>query len=87
MMIYLDVVTDVCFCDRRDCLGARDPYCGWDRKQKSCTTIENSSNMSQWSQDIIKCPVRHSFRQYHQNHKSLYYLRRFFNTEVRLNRE
>lgn len=70
---YLDLVTDVWFCDLRDCLGARDPYCGWDRKQKSCTTIEDSSNMSQWSQDIIKCPVRHTFRQYHhtwnKNHK------------------
>ncbi|XP_016416392.1 semaphorin-5B-like [Sinocyclocheilus rhinocerous] len=42
----------------QDCLGARDPYCGWDRKQKSCTTIEDSSNMSQWSQDITKCPER-----------------------------
>uniref|UniRef100_A0A8C1QS08 Semaphorin-5A n=1 Tax=Cyprinus carpio TaxID=7962 RepID=A0A8C1QS08_CYPCA len=42
----------------QDCLGARDPYCGWDRKKKSCTTIEDSSNMSQWSQDVTKCPER-----------------------------
>uniref|UniRef100_A0A9J8BR63 Semaphorin-5A n=1 Tax=Cyprinus carpio carpio TaxID=630221 RepID=A0A9J8BR63_CYPCA len=42
----------------QDCLGARDPYCGWDQKQKSCTTIEDSSNMSQWSQEITKCPER-----------------------------
>ncbi|TRY98713.1 hypothetical protein DNTS_010266 [Danionella cerebrum] len=42
----------------QDCLGARDPYCGWDHKENRCTTIEDSSNMSQWSQDITKCPER-----------------------------
>lgn len=38
---------------------ARDPYCGWDHKQKRCTTIEESSNMNQWTQNITECPVRH----------------------------
>ncbi|XP_022531120.2 semaphorin-5B [Astyanax mexicanus] len=41
-----------------DCLDARDPYCGWDRKQKRCSTIEESSNMSQWIQNITHCPER-----------------------------
>lgn len=39
---------------------ARDPYCGWDHKQKRCTTIEDSSNMNQWTQNITECPVRHT---------------------------
>ncbi|KAG9466673.1 hypothetical protein GDO78_016302, partial [Eleutherodactylus coqui] len=40
------------------CLGAKDPYCGWDSKKKRCTTLEDSSNMSLWFQNITDCPVR-----------------------------
>ncbi|KAB1283607.1 Semaphorin-5B [Camelus dromedarius] len=40
------------------CLGARDPYCGWDGKQQRCSTLEESSNMSLWTQNITACPVR-----------------------------
>lgn len=42
----------------RMCLEARDPYCGWDFRQRRCTTLEESSNMSQWKQNISACPVR-----------------------------
>ncbi|MED6265905.1 Semaphorin-5A, partial [Characodon lateralis] len=40
------------------CVGARDPYCGWDLLLKKCTTLEESVRMSQWEQSITKCPVR-----------------------------
>uniref|UniRef100_A0A5F8HK07 Semaphorin 5B n=1 Tax=Monodelphis domestica TaxID=13616 RepID=A0A5F8HK07_MONDO len=41
-----------------ECLGARDPYCGWDGKQQRCSTLEDSANMSLWIQNITACPVR-----------------------------
>ncbi|CAF98002.1 unnamed protein product, partial [Tetraodon nigroviridis] len=43
---------------REACVGARDPYCGWDLLLKKCTTLEESVRMSQWEQSITKCPVR-----------------------------
>lgn len=44
-------------CAFRACVGARDPYCGWDLLLKKCTTLEESVRMSQWEQSITKCPV------------------------------
>uniref|UniRef100_A0A3Q4BVE2 Sema domain-containing protein n=1 Tax=Mola mola TaxID=94237 RepID=A0A3Q4BVE2_MOLML len=40
------------------CMESRDPYCGWDFRQRRCTTLEDSSNMSQWKQNITVCPLR-----------------------------
>ncbi|KAG5268744.1 hypothetical protein AALO_G00215970 [Alosa alosa] len=44
--------------NREACIGARDPYCGWDLVLKKCTTLEESLSMSQWEQSITACPVR-----------------------------
>uniref|UniRef100_A0A4W3JG71 Semaphorin-5A n=1 Tax=Callorhinchus milii TaxID=7868 RepID=A0A4W3JG71_CALMI len=43
---------------RSSCVGARDPYCGWDLVLKKCTTLEESMSMTQWEQNISVCPTR-----------------------------
>lgn len=39
------------------CIGAQDPYCGWDVVMKKCTSLEESLSMTQWEQSISACPV------------------------------
>uniref|UniRef100_A0A8C6P033 Semaphorin 5A n=1 Tax=Nothobranchius furzeri TaxID=105023 RepID=A0A8C6P033_NOTFU len=42
---------------REACVGARDPYCGWDLLLKKCTTLEESVRMSQWDDVFLTfCP-------------------------------
>ncbi|XP_008576333.1 PREDICTED: semaphorin-5A [Galeopterus variegatus] len=43
---------------RSTCIGAQDPYCGWDMVMKKCTSLEESLSMSQWEQSISTCPTR-----------------------------
>uniref|UniRef100_A0A4W2ED23 Semaphorin-5A n=1 Tax=Bos indicus x Bos taurus TaxID=30522 RepID=A0A4W2ED23_BOBOX len=43
---------------RSACIGAQDPYCGWDLVMKKCTSLEESLSMTQWEQSIATCPVR-----------------------------
>ncbi|XP_038646008.1 semaphorin-5B isoform X1 [Scyliorhinus canicula] len=58
--MVLKIPLERCFSYKTEqsCLGVRDPYCGWDLRKRRCTTIEDSSNMSLWSQNITECPVR-----------------------------
>lgn len=44
-------------CDSSTCIGAQDPYCGWDVVMKKCTSLEESLSMTQWEQSIATCPV------------------------------
>uniref|UniRef100_A0A3Q3VTF2 Semaphorin-5A n=1 Tax=Mola mola TaxID=94237 RepID=A0A3Q3VTF2_MOLML len=41
----------------RHCMQARDPYCGWDHSKNLCSTIEETQDMTQWTQNITECPV------------------------------
>ncbi|KAG8516150.1 Semaphorin-5A [Galemys pyrenaicus] len=43
---------------RSACIGAQDPYCGWDVGMKKCTSLEESLSMTQWEQNISTCPTR-----------------------------
>ncbi|XP_045141226.1 semaphorin-5A [Echinops telfairi] len=39
------------------CVGAHDPYCGWDMSLKKCTSLEESVSMAQWEQNLAVCPA------------------------------
>uniref|UniRef100_A0ABI7Z346 Semaphorin 5A n=1 Tax=Felis catus TaxID=9685 RepID=A0ABI7Z346_FELCA len=43
---------------RSACIGAQDPYCGWDMVMKKCTSLEESLSMTQWEQSTSTCPTR-----------------------------
>ncbi|XP_048669940.1 semaphorin-5A isoform X1 [Marmota marmota marmota] len=43
---------------RSTCIGAQDPYCGWDVVMKKCTSLEESLSMTQWEQSLSTCPIR-----------------------------
>jgi hypothetical protein len=49
--------TDPLLCVCSTCIGAQDPYCGWDMVMKKCTSLEESLSMTQWEQSISTCPV------------------------------
>ncbi|XP_060681675.1 semaphorin-5A-like [Hemiscyllium ocellatum] len=38
------------------CVGAHDPHCGWDLTAKKCTTLEESTNVNKWEQELDLCP-------------------------------
>lgn len=47
-------------CVSSTCIGAQDPYCGWDVVMNKCTSLEESLSMTQWEQSLSTCPVRPS---------------------------
>ncbi len=55
----LRVSTQRCarFATQAQCLGAMDPYCGWNRQKEECTTTPNKNpRAAYWLQDPIACP-------------------------------
>ncbi|XP_048577836.1 semaphorin-5A isoform X1 [Nematostella vectensis] len=42
--------------DRRSCMDAHDPYCGWKKEASACTPWDSSSKGS-WEQELNRCPV------------------------------
>ena len=46
------------FTTEKRCLGAMDPYCGWNKQKKECMrTPNNNPRAAYWQQDKIQCPV------------------------------
>lgn len=37
------------------CLGAQDPFCGWDGRREVCSGIPTGSKVH-WYQEVPKCP-------------------------------
>ncbi len=46
------------FLTQRACLNAMDPYCGWNKQQKACTSAPNNNpRAGYWQQSLVSCPI------------------------------
>ncbi|XP_071943276.1 semaphorin-5B-like [Antedon mediterranea] len=45
------------FVTQETCLGARDPYCGWDEDEQKCVSKYQVKNVERWIQDMSSCPI------------------------------
>ena len=44
--------------NRRSCLNAQEPYCGWDEHLMKCETAPSQNHLANhWLQEVTKCPV------------------------------
>jgi chondroitin sulfate proteoglycan 4 len=43
---------------REECLGSRDPFCGWDSDKNTCTTRPKATHgdVGYWEQELTECP-------------------------------
>ena len=48
------------YLSKEQCHKAMDPYCGWNSRQRACTTQpkSGSAELSHWSQPQLECPAQ-----------------------------